>query len=225
MKKRKGRIWTDEQKQKQAERIRNQKPWLKSTGPKTIAGKRASAQNAIRHGYYSNDFKMMRLYLKTQKTYIATLRFMLKHDLFEDDTDILIRENELNKNPIKSIQNDTFGRAKNILKNTISRHYEEQSDEAIQNLAYQQHSRLLRPARNDNIPHSYSSHSSFRRKPESTPSKIELCDSLCPLRLCGETFLAFNPIIKKTRHNGRAFQNFQSDKIIQRQRLFRLPFS
>ena len=109
-----GRVWTIEERQKQADRIRSQKPWLKSTGPRTTRGKIASSRNALRHGCYGTEFKMISLYLKMQKHYIDTLRFMLKHDLFEEDSSFEISGNELNEKSIKSIQNDTFAH-RNIL--------------------------------------------------------------------------------------------------------------
>lgn len=102
-----GRVWTIEERQKQAERIRSQKPWLKSTGPRTTRGKVASSQNATRHGGYSAEFRLMCRYLKLQKHYIDTLRIMRKSGLFLDDSAIEISGNELNENVIKSIQNDT----------------------------------------------------------------------------------------------------------------------
>ena len=39
------RQWTDEQRQAQAARCRNQQPWRQSTGPKSVAGKRKVSQN------------------------------------------------------------------------------------------------------------------------------------------------------------------------------------
>jgi hypothetical protein len=102
-----GRIWTDNDRLKQAERIRNQKPWLKSTGPRTISGKRASSLNAYRHGHYTTEMKQILLYLRLQKKYIATLRFLSKQGKLVCLDDELIFENELNENPIKSIENDT----------------------------------------------------------------------------------------------------------------------
>ena len=102
-----GRIWTIEERQKQADRIRSQKPWLKSTGPRTVRGRLASSRNATRHGGYSAEFKMICQYLRMQKHYIDTLRFMLKHDLFDDNSQFEISGNELNENPMESIKNDT----------------------------------------------------------------------------------------------------------------------
>jgi hypothetical protein len=146
-----GRVWTIEQRQKQADRIRSQKPWLKSTGPRTARGRLASSRNATRHGCYSAEFKMISVYLKMQKHYIDTLRFMLKHDLFIDETPFEISGNELNENATKSIQNDTNGCVKTMVKNGVfsNRHCEERSDEAIQNDYYTLHG-LPRFALNDN---------------------------------------------------------------------------
>lgn len=42
--------WTEERRQKARERILKNKPWKKSTGPRTADGKRASALNALKHG-------------------------------------------------------------------------------------------------------------------------------------------------------------------------------
>ena len=45
-----GNGWTPERRDKQAERIRQSKPWEKSTGPRTAEGKAVSSQNALVHG-------------------------------------------------------------------------------------------------------------------------------------------------------------------------------
>ncbi|MDR3411291.1 MAG: hypothetical protein P4L87_10165 [Formivibrio sp.] len=41
------RTWTDEQKARQAALIHSWKPWAKSTGPRTTAGKAASSKNVV----------------------------------------------------------------------------------------------------------------------------------------------------------------------------------
>lgn len=75
-----GRIWTDDDRLKQAERIRNQKPWLKSTWPRSISSKRASSLNTYKHGHYTAEMKQFFLYLRLQKTYISTLRFLKRQE-------------------------------------------------------------------------------------------------------------------------------------------------
>lgn len=42
--------WTEERRQKARERILKNKPWEKSTGPRTADGKRKSSLNAVKHG-------------------------------------------------------------------------------------------------------------------------------------------------------------------------------
>jgi hypothetical protein len=51
------RRWTQDEKDGQAEKIRLWRPWVKSTGPQTEAGKMRSSQNARRHGAYSHAVK------------------------------------------------------------------------------------------------------------------------------------------------------------------------
>lgn len=50
------KTWSPERRAKQAELIRNTKPWLKSTGPRTEDGKTRSAANALMHGFRSRTF-------------------------------------------------------------------------------------------------------------------------------------------------------------------------
>ena len=44
--------WTPERRAQQAARIREQKPWLQSTGPKSAAGKASVSRNAFKGGYW-----------------------------------------------------------------------------------------------------------------------------------------------------------------------------
>jgi hypothetical protein len=47
------RRWTDKQRAAASARIRAQKPWLRSTGPRTEDGKRRASRNARKHGMRS----------------------------------------------------------------------------------------------------------------------------------------------------------------------------
>jgi len=42
--------WSEEQRRLQAARIRQRQPWLKSTGPRSEAGKKRSSKNAFKGG-------------------------------------------------------------------------------------------------------------------------------------------------------------------------------
>ena len=44
--------WTPERRAKASQDIHRWAPWLRSTGPKTKAGKAASSANSRKHGYY-----------------------------------------------------------------------------------------------------------------------------------------------------------------------------
>lgn len=57
------KTWTDAQRAKAAARCRAHRPWFKSTGPRTAAGKKISARNAYKHGRYSRDITALRHWL------------------------------------------------------------------------------------------------------------------------------------------------------------------
>jgi len=65
--------WTDEQRKAQSERIKDLKPWLKTTGPKTEQGKRNSSQNAIKHGLRSQLAKDVKAVLRQQEAILRDL--------------------------------------------------------------------------------------------------------------------------------------------------------
>ncbi len=48
-------MWTEERKAKMRLQIQRWKPWEKSTGPKTAAGKAASKGNSLKHGTFSAE--------------------------------------------------------------------------------------------------------------------------------------------------------------------------
>ena len=49
--------WTDARRTRQASIIHRWAPWLRSTGPKSEAGKRAVSANARKHGLRSRAFR------------------------------------------------------------------------------------------------------------------------------------------------------------------------
>ncbi|RFB78946.1 hypothetical protein [Methylovirgula sp. 4M-Z18] len=66
--------WSEARRAGQAARIREWQPWLKSTGPKTAAGKQRVAQNTISHGACSAEMKEIRAYLRAWRRTLRTLQ-------------------------------------------------------------------------------------------------------------------------------------------------------
>ena len=52
--------WTPERRKKQSEMIRSWRPWERSSGPKTEAGKEIVSMNAEKHGAYGRKFKTLK---------------------------------------------------------------------------------------------------------------------------------------------------------------------
>lgn len=67
------RNWTPEARARQAELCRRHKPWAKSTGPKTEAGKAAVSQNARRQGFRSADFAYICAVLRAQRLFVKEI--------------------------------------------------------------------------------------------------------------------------------------------------------
>ena len=66
------RQWTLEQRQEQAEKIRQWQPWTQSTGARTQEGKVVSSQNAFKHGM-SKLLKQSREILKANKAFMNSI--------------------------------------------------------------------------------------------------------------------------------------------------------
>lgn len=65
--------WTPERKARQAELIRNWRPWEQSTGPRTVAGKARTARNRYRGAQRArlrNLAKELRAFLKAQREWL-----------------------------------------------------------------------------------------------------------------------------------------------------------
>ena len=66
--------WDDESRQRQREAIMKRKPWLKSTGAKTLAGKERSKMNALKISPELHTLiKEMNLLMKQQKEIFNTI--------------------------------------------------------------------------------------------------------------------------------------------------------
>ena len=76
--------WTPARRAAQAERARQAKPWLHSTGPKTEAGKAVSARNAYRGGY-RELFRAVNRLGRAQRAVIRRLNHMEGRGVFDPD--------------------------------------------------------------------------------------------------------------------------------------------
>lgn len=65
-----GKEWTQERREKQAETIRKNKPWGKSTGPKTPKGKQISSTNARKHGACAAEVKELKKALRANREFL-----------------------------------------------------------------------------------------------------------------------------------------------------------
>ncbi len=77
----KRRAWNDNQRRAQGIIARARKPWLASTGPKTMEGKKAVSRNAVKYGMHSAETKYFKKLLRLQsqilKRYKAWARIEL----------------------------------------------------------------------------------------------------------------------------------------------------
>ena len=59
--------WSAERRAKHAAAIRRWKPWLKSTGPKSKAGKRRTARNAFKPHLHTDPLRLLTRALRAQR--------------------------------------------------------------------------------------------------------------------------------------------------------------
>jgi hypothetical protein len=64
------RKWTPEQRARQAEKCRRDRPWDHATGPRTDAGKHIAARNATTHGLRAADTVELRRLLALQRRFL-----------------------------------------------------------------------------------------------------------------------------------------------------------
>lgn len=68
------RIWTPEARAAHSALIKRLKPWTKSTGPRTAAGKAKAARNSFKTGLHSRTLKKARKYLREARAYLRFLK-------------------------------------------------------------------------------------------------------------------------------------------------------
>jgi hypothetical protein len=68
------RHWTEAERAKQAELIKNWQPWRNSTGATTAHGKAKASRNALKHGAYSADMQEIMYALREQKQALHEVR-------------------------------------------------------------------------------------------------------------------------------------------------------
>ena len=72
-------VWTEERRRAQAERARAQKPWLKSTGPRSVEGKKIASRNSYKHGLRSAPVHNLRKYMRDQRRFVAAFLYLAKN--------------------------------------------------------------------------------------------------------------------------------------------------
>ena len=65
--------WSLARRKKQSKAIRDWKPWLKATGPRTVEGKARSAKNAWKHGFRSRQMKEIYRLLRRQRQFVKNV--------------------------------------------------------------------------------------------------------------------------------------------------------
>lgn len=78
------RTWTPEQRAAQAARIRETKPWEKSTGPRSKAGKKRSSRNAVKHGNRTARIRDAHKALTLQSEFLRLINAAMKYENFDD---------------------------------------------------------------------------------------------------------------------------------------------
>lgn len=58
------RQWTDQQRAEASKIAILHQPWKKSTGPRSITGKKKSARNSYKHGHFSCEHQVIRWYIR-----------------------------------------------------------------------------------------------------------------------------------------------------------------
>lgn len=71
--------WSTERRKAQAKRIRQQQPWLQSTGPRTAMGKSKTRFNALKHGKRRFVWRELRHVLKRHRIMLRELKIWMDY--------------------------------------------------------------------------------------------------------------------------------------------------
>lgn len=91
-------VWSEERRQKQREIINRNRPWEKSTGPRSRKGKILSSRNAYKHGNRGRGRKALRRALRLNKAFVEAIKLYTVQELLEKS-----RTNELLKDRLNSM--------------------------------------------------------------------------------------------------------------------------
>lgn len=68
------RIWTPEARAAQSALMHRLKPWKKSTGPRTAAGKAKAAKNSYKTGLHAKPMRQARKYFRQCRDFLENLK-------------------------------------------------------------------------------------------------------------------------------------------------------
>ena len=88
--------WSERRRKQQACNARRNKPWTRSTGPKSDAGKAVSSMNAYKHGHYTAAYQAVRAALRLNRDF---LRYAALFFAFEQQRETILSRKRTNGKP------------------------------------------------------------------------------------------------------------------------------
>lgn len=85
------RQWTDKQRQDAANRARQQRPWDKSTGPRSALGKRTSSRNSYKHGRFTYEKQILRWYVRLAALRLKQFKTVLLNEKHKFENELITK--------------------------------------------------------------------------------------------------------------------------------------